>query len=249
MRPLIEIPAADGTAEALIARPDDDGPHPGVLLCMDALGLRPRIQEMADRISSWGYIVLAPNTFYRSGTAAQTAPTTDLRDPHERAAYKSVMAPYLARLDGAAMDADVPYWVTALRAVEGVADGPIGVTGYCMGAQLATRVAGLDPSVAACGGFHGAQVATASPRSPHQHLATARAAFVYGHADGDALMPPEDIARLDDALAAAGLRARTAVYPDAPHGFTMSDTSSYQQAGAERHFDELRQLFDAELDR
>lgn len=247
MRLFTEIPAADGTAEALIARPDDDGPHPGVLLCMDALGLRPRIEEIADRIASWGFVVLAPNTFYRSGTAAQTTPTTDLRDPRERAAYKSVVAPFLARLDGEAMDADVPYWIAALRAVEGVADGPIGVTGYCMGAQLATRAAGLDPSVAACGGFHGAQVATASPQSPHRHLTTARAAFVYGHADQDALMPPEDIARLDDALAAAGLRARTSVYPGAPHGFTMSDTSSYQHAGAERHFDELHELLRSEL--
>ena len=44
--------------------------------------------------------------------------------------------------------------------------------------------------------------------------------------------------------AAAGLEASSAVYPDAPHGFTMSDTSSYQEAGAERHFEELRELFD-----
>ena len=51
MRPFIEIPAADGTAEAIVARPDG-GTHPGVLLWMDAIGLRPRIEEMADRIAS-----------------------------------------------------------------------------------------------------------------------------------------------------------------------------------------------------
>ena len=180
MRPLIEIPAADGTTEAVVARPEGDGPHPGVLLFMDAIGLRPRIEEMADRIASWGYVVLAPNTFYRSGTAAETTPTTDLRDPEERAAYGKVSGAYLAELTGARMEADLPYYVTALRALEGLDAGPIGVTGYCMGARFSTRAAGLEPTVAACGGFHGAELVTPEEDSPHTRLATARAAFVYG---------------------------------------------------------------------
>ncbi|NYF98559.1 dienelactone hydrolase family protein [Janibacter cremeus] len=246
MRPFIEIPAADGTAEAVVARPDR-GAHPGVLLCIDAVGLRERIQDMADRIASWGYVVLAPNTMYRSGTAAETTPSTDLRIPQERAAYGKVIGEYLAPLTGAAIDADLPHYLAALRVLDRVTDGPIGVTGYCMGAKFATRAAGLDPSVAAAGGFHGAAIATSDPDSPHRRLADARAAFVYGHADNDGSNPPEDVARLDAMLAEHGLQARTAVYPDAPHGFTMSDTASYQEAGAERHFAELRELFDASL--
>lgn len=242
MRPLIEIPAADGTAEALVARPDND-PHPGVLLCIDAIGLRPRIEEMADRIASWGYIVLAPNTMYRSGTAAETTPTTDLRIPEERAAYGQVIGRYLAPLTGAAMDADLPHYVSTLRGLEGVSDGPIGVTGYCMGAKFATRCAGLDPTVAACGGFHGAMLATDDADSPHLTLATARAEFVYGHADKDQAMPQESVDLLDRTLADHGLTATTAVYPDAPHGYTMTDTSSHQQAGEDRHWRELRDLF------
>lgn len=247
MRPLIDIPAADGTTEAVVARPEAVGPHPGVLLFMDAIGLRPRIEEMADRIASWGYVVLAPNTFYRSGTAAETTPTTDLRDPEERAAYGKVSSAYLAELTGARMEADLPYYVTALRALEGVDAGPIGVTGYCMGARFSTRAAGLEPTVAACGGFHGAELVTPEEDSPHTRLATARAAFAYGHADRDKLNPAEAIATLEATLDAAGLEASSAVYPDAPHGFTMSDTSSYQEAGAERHFEELRELFDRVL--
>ena len=247
MRPLIEIPAADGTTEAVVARPEAVGPHPGVILFMDAIGLRPRIEEMADRIASWGYVVLAPNTFYRSGTAAETTPTSDLRDPEERAAYGEVSGAYLAELTGARMEADLPYYVTALRALEGVDAGPIGVTGYCMGARFSTRAAGLEPTVAACGGFHGAELVTPEEDSPHTRLATARAAFAYGHADRDKLNPAEAIATLEATLDAAGLEASSAVYPDAPHGFTMSDTSSYQEAGAERHFEELRELFDRVL--
>lgn len=248
MRSLIEIPAADGTAEAVVARPDD-GTHPGVLLCMDAIGLRPRIEEMADRIASWGYVVLAPNTFYRLGTAAETSPPEgmDLTDPEQRAEFGTVSMPRVATLTQEATEADVPHYIAALRSLRGVDDGPIGVTGYCMGAKFATRAACVEPGITAAGGFHGAHLATEEPDSPHLGLGGARAEFLYGHADHDQTNPPEAVARLDAALGEHGLTATTAVYPEAPHGYTMSDTSSYQEAGAERHFAELRELFDRVL--
>ena len=55
-----------------------------VLFIVDAIGLRPRIEEMADRIASWGYTVLAPHVFYRNGAADDLAPTSDLREPQHR---------------------------------------------------------------------------------------------------------------------------------------------------------------------
>ncbi|MEO7061891.1 MAG: dienelactone hydrolase family protein, partial [Lapillicoccus sp.] len=64
---LIEIPVPGGTAEAYVARPES-GSGPGVLFFMDAIGIRPQIVSMCDRIASWGYVVLAPNVFYRDGS-------------------------------------------------------------------------------------------------------------------------------------------------------------------------------------
>ena len=60
-------------------------------------------------------------------------------------------------------------------------------------------------------------------------------------------MQPEAIERLGAALAAAGLTAKNEVYPDAPHGYTMNDTSMYQETGAERSFHELQALLDRTL--
>src|SRR6476619_1707177 len=80
---LVEIPVPDGTAEAYVARPPS-GQGAGVLFFMDAIGLRPRIEEMADRIASWGYVVLAPNVFHRDGRVADLAPTADLTVPENR---------------------------------------------------------------------------------------------------------------------------------------------------------------------
>ena len=81
----------------------------------------------------------------------------------------------------------------------------------------------------------------------YKRQASATAEFVYGHADKDQSMPPESVELLDRALAEHGLTATTAVYPDAPHGYTMTDTSSHQQAGEDRHWRELRELFDRTL--
>jgi carboxymethylenebutenolidase len=65
----VDVTTADGVADAYLTRPDADGPHPAVLFIMDAIGLRPRIEEMADRIAAQGYLVLAPKVFYRAGRA------------------------------------------------------------------------------------------------------------------------------------------------------------------------------------
>jgi carboxymethylenebutenolidase len=66
---LIDVTTRDGIADAYLARPDGEG-HPGVLLVVDAFGLRPQIERMADRISARGFAVLAPNVFYRASRLA-----------------------------------------------------------------------------------------------------------------------------------------------------------------------------------
>lgn len=238
----VEIPVPDGTAEALVGRPDDRA-HPGVLFFMDAIGLRPQIAAMVERIAGWGYVVLAPNVFYRSGRAAELAPTADLREPGEREAFFRHAMGRVNGLTVEKVERDIPAYLRALRGLDGVTPGPVGTTGYCMGARLAVRTSGLDPTVAAVGGFHGGRLATEADDSPHRVLGGARAEFVFGHAADDRSMPPEAVVRLGDALEAAGLTARNDVYPGTVHGYTMADTTPYDEAATERHFAELRELF------
>ncbi|MFE4835967.1 dienelactone hydrolase family protein [Arthrobacter sp. NPDC056691] len=138
--------------------------------------------------------------------------------------------------------------MSALAGLEGVAPGPIGTTGYCMGARLAVRTATSHPDlVAACGGFHGGGLATAEADSPHLKLGNARARFVFGHADHDRSMAPDAVARLGKALQATGLEATNEIYAGAPHGYTMADTAAFDPEATERHFQELRALLDTTL--
>jgi carboxymethylenebutenolidase len=246
----IEIPMPDGgSAEAYVARPasQDQPDLPGVLLFMDAIGLRPQIADMCQRIADWGHVVLAPNVFHRDGRAAELAPTADLRDPGERERFFAVAMPRVGALTPALAEQDIKVYLAALRALPGVTAGPVGATGYCMGARLSVRAANLDEGVAAVGGFHGGGLVTDDPDSPHRGLGGARAEFVFGHADQDGSMPPEAVATLGEALSAAGLRARNEVYEGAAHGYTMADTAMYDEAATERHFAELRALLERRL--
>jgi carboxymethylenebutenolidase len=247
---LIEIEAADGTAQAWLARPEvASSPRPGVLLFGDAFGLRPRIYEMAERIAGWGYVVLAPNVFYRNGRVDEVAPTVDLKAPGERQKLFAEVRPRIDALTPERVLADVSCYLSALRAQDGVSGGPVAVVGYCMGARLAVRAAGAHPDVvAAVGGFHGGGLVTQAPDSPHLSLATARAEFVFGHADHDRSMSPEAVEALGKALADAGLVATNEVYPGAPHGYTMADTAMYDEGAAERHFSALQALLARRLD-
>jgi carboxymethylenebutenolidase len=240
---VIAVPVPGGTAEAWVSRPRGDGPHPGVLLFMDAFGIRPQLEQMAHRIASWGYVVLAPNVFHREGTVAELAPTLDLRSPETREDYVPAAMRRVRRLKPAVAEPDIGSYVEALLDLPDVAEGPIGVTGYCMGARLAVRAACLRPDVvAACGGFHGGRLVTDDEDSPHRGLPRARASFFFGHADRDRSMPPEAIARLDAALDDAGLEHVTEVYAGASHGYTMADTSAYDETAAELHYAALEDL-------
>ncbi|CCH76609.1 putative hydrolase [Nostocoides japonicum T1-X7] len=242
------IDCPDGTAEAWLALPAYAvGPVPGVLFLMDAYGLRPQIATMMERIASWGYAVLAPNLLYRSGSVAEVAPTVDLREPGRRDEVFAQVRPRLAALTPERAAGDHAAYVAALRDLPQVAASGIGLTGYCMGARHALGLACAHPGdVAAVGGWHGGGLATTEPDSPHRGLGSARAAFAFGHAEGDRSMPPEAVERLGAALSEAALTFSNEVFPG-PHGYTMADTSAYSPEADALHWERLEALFAAHL--
>ena len=240
----IELRTADGVADAYLAQPDD-GEHPAVLFIMDAFGLRPRIEEMADRIAERGYVVLAPNVFYRAGRA----PALDLPDPGDPGARSSFMQkvrPLSEQLTPPRLASDGGAYLDYLAEL---APGPVAITGYCMGARLGWGIAAAHPDrVAALAGFHGGGLVTDAPDSPHRSAGHLNAEVYFGHADEDPGMAPEQIAALDRALDEAAVRHLTEVYEGARHGYTMADHRAWNEAACERHFDALFALLERSLE-
>ncbi|MGW4238342.1 dienelactone hydrolase family protein [Streptomyces sp. NPDC004749] len=239
----VEVPTQDGVADAYLAHPDDTARHPAVLLYMDVFGIRPHLRGMADRLAGAGYTVLVPNVFYRDGAA----PLVDLPEFIEAGTRPDIfekLMPIAGALTPELAMRDAGSYLDWLAACPRATDGPVGITGYCMGAVLALRTAGTYPErVAAAAGFHGGNLATEAPDSPHRVADRVTAELYFGHADQDQSLPPEQIRRLEAALDQAGVRHRAEVYTGAHHGYTQADTSAYDVGAAERHWSALLDLF------
>ncbi|MEU6071738.1 MULTISPECIES: dienelactone hydrolase family protein [Streptomyces] len=240
----VDIRTEDGIADAYLAHPGDERPRPAVLFYQDAYGLRPHLRSMADRLAAAGYTVLVPNVFYRHGRT----PVIDLPefiDPGADPTIWERIGPIVQSLTPDLVERDAGAYLRWLADSPLVADGPVAVTGYCMGARLALLTAGTHPDrIAAAAGFHGGRLATATPDSPHLVAEHITAELYFGHADQDPSLPEEQIERLENTLTAAGVRHRCEVYPGADHGYTQADTPAYDRKADERHWVALLDLLD-----
>jgi len=240
---MVDVPTEDGVADSYLVVPEGPGPHPGVLIFMDAFGLRPRLEEMADRIAERGYAVLVPNLFYRGGRA----PLIDLsgiNDAERRGTLFEHLVPMIRGLSAELVANDTVAYLDFLAAQDGVDPGPVVIVGYCMGGMNALRaIEALPDRIKALASFHGGRLATDAPDSPHLQVGKITGEAYFGHAANDGSMSKDQIEVLEQALDQAGVTHTSEVY-DAPHGFTMSDTAMYDQAGEQRHWVSLFALLD-----
>jgi carboxymethylenebutenolidase len=240
----VDITTSDGTADAYLTYPDDHAAHPAVLLYTDAFGIRPSLMRMADQLAGHGYTVLVPNVLYRHGCAPVVELPAHITGTRRLTLLRR-LSPLMAELTPERAMRDAGTYLSWLTACPQATAGPIGVTGYCMGAALALRTAGTFPDqVAAAAGFHGGNLATDAPDSPHLVASQVTAELYFGHADQDPSMPPEQIERLDKTLALNGIRYQADVYSGAQHGYTQADTDQYNTEAAARHWTMLLALLD-----
>jgi carboxymethylenebutenolidase len=233
----IEVKTPEGSADAYLTRPDDGRAHPGVLLLVDAFGLRPQIEQMADRIAAGGYVVLAPNVFYRHGKAPVVS-LDGLDDPERRGDVIGRVMPLMKELTTERIVADGSAYLD--RLTDEADGGPVAVTGYCMGGRLGWRIAAAYPDrVDGLGCFHTGGLVTDDEDSAHLSAGEIDAELFLGFADNDKSATPEQIATVEGALTRAGATFTAEVFADAEHGYTMADTPAYDEASAERHYDEL----------
>ncbi|OAZ96303.1 dienelactone hydrolase family protein [Halomonas sp. G11] len=242
----IEIPAADGTIDAHIFTPGNaEGPCPAVILFTDIGGLRPCYHEKAQQIANNGYAVLMPNVYYRDVSGAVVPEGKSFRDPDVR----PTLLAYAKHLTPEAQSRD---FVALLDGIDNAAEfenGRMAVVGYCMTGAFALRMAAEHPNrVAAAAGFHSARLAEADdPNSPVHVVGNIEGRVYFGHADQDELLPPDQIARMDAALATAGVHFTTELYKGAAHGFTAKDAPSFNATAYELHLKRLALLLEETL--
>jgi len=245
----IRIETEDGVATVGLfaanpAAPDGRNatPRPGVILYMDAFGPRPALDTMAERLADAGYVVLVPDLFYRAGKYGPYDTHTAFNNEATRAEIMGMMqttTQALTERDGAA-------FLAALT--EAGATGKIGTVGYCLGGGRALTAAAAYPDrIAAAASFHGGNLASDAPDSPHLRAGSIAGKVYVGSAGVDRSFPPAQSARLAEALREAGLDHVIENYVGMEHGWTVPDHSVFNQAGAERHWKRLLGFFDEAL--
>ena len=242
----VVVPTPDGPCPATLHLPADGLPVPAAILYTDAAGPRAVFREAADRLAAGGYAVLVPDPYHRHGQWRPFDAATVFSDPAERARLMEMATGVTA--DMTVRDAEGLLAFLAGRPE--VSGSRVGTFGYCMGGRSALVVAARFPDrVAAAASFHGGNLAAEDdPESPAALADRLRAAVYVAAAQDDRAFPPEQYARLEAALAAAGVEYTMETYP-AAHGFAVPDNGTFDAAAHERHWQALTALFGAHLPR
>jgi carboxymethylenebutenolidase len=250
----VEIRTPDGTCDAAFVHPAT-GSHPAVVIWPDAFGLRPSMREIAKRLATAGYSVLVPNPFYRVAKAPvfEDASNFNFGDPAQRSKLTPLMGSINA--EGAAERDATAFiaWLDAQRQVDRTKK--VGTQGYCMGGALVVRTAAAASNrVGAGASFHGGGLVTPNPSSPHLLAPKIKARMYFGVAANDDAQQPDAKTKLKEAFDAAKVPAEVEVYPQAQHGWCVSDMPKqpngqpiYNQPDAERAWGKLLALYKAGL--
>jgi carboxymethylenebutenolidase len=209
----IDVDGPDGRFSGYAALPPS-GRGPGLLLLQEIFGVNEHIRCVADQYALDGFVVLAPDLFWREGHCIALG--YEGADRERANALKNALEPEQTWRD---LEASLH----TLRARPEVS-GRVGALGYCLGGRLAFNAAaslGIDAAVAYYGGGIQDELALAGQiRCPIQ--------FHYG--EQDAHIPPAAVEAVRQAM--ADTDAEVHVYPGAGHGFNCWARASYHPASA-----------------
>ena len=230
----VSIVTPDGTADAFFVTPAK-GRHAAVLIWPDILGLRDSFKDKGRQLARAGYAALVVNHYYRSAKAPVLPTGASFTDPAVRAA----IAPYGKALSPATYASDGKAFVAWLDRQAQVDPGrKIGTVGHCMTGGATIRTAAASDRIGVAASMHGGGLVSDAPDSPHKLIGATKAALLIAIAQNDDARDPGSKDALRSACGTASRASQTCeieVYP-ANHGWTVTDSPSYDAAQAERAF-------------
>jgi len=231
----VNIKTPDGQCDAYFVAPSS-GASAAVLVWPDIFGLRPAFRQMGKRLAESGYAVLVINPFYRT----KKAPTA----PNGAATPIPDVLPLAQSLNATTHVTDAKAFTAWLDGRSEVSKTrKMGTIGYCMGGPMVMRTAAAVPNrVGAACTFHGGNLVTKNPDSPHLLIPQMKASFLIAVAENDDMREPDSKTVLKDEFAKAKLPAEIEVYP-AAHGWCPPDTQVYNKDAAEKAWGRMMALF------
>ncbi|WP_291510331.1 dienelactone hydrolase family protein [Acidithiobacillus sp.] len=203
---------------AWYAHPTSPGPHPAVLVFIEAFGVNEHFRELAERLAKAGYCAVVPDIYHGkvydyTDFDGAIGHLRTLKDDQVMTEAQTAVASILQRPE---------------------VRGPrVGVLGFCMGGRYAFLAnAELGERVAATVAFYGGGIAPDKdpagrpPLLGHVDKMQAPLLLLYGAEDQS--IAPEEHGRIATALSTARKRYTLTVFPGAPHGFFSDRRDSYR---------------------
>lgn len=211
----VTVTAADGGKfKAYVAKPPK-GSGPGLVLCQEIFGVNQHIRDLADHYAEEGYVVIAPDLFWRLKPGVELGGTdADLPEAFG----------YYQKFDVDTSIKDIAAAVTALRAMP-ECKGKVGAVGFCLGgllAYLAAASAGVDCAV----GYYGVGI--------EKRLGDAgkiKVPLVLHFAGEDKYVPPEAVEQIRKSFAGRDA-VEIYVYPGVDHAFNNPGRASFNKAAS-----------------
>ena len=215
----VELPVADGSRmAAYTARPEEAGPHPGLLLFQEAFGVNHHIRSVCDRFAAEGYVVIAPEMFHRTAPPGFEGSYTDF----------PAMMPHYQAVTTQTAEMDIKAAHDWLRSHAKVRANQISSVGFCMGGRLSFLANSVVPLLRAAVSFYGGGITPAlldrasRPQGP--------LLLIWGGLDKH--IPPEQRKAVTDALSAAQKAYVNVEFSAAGHGFFCDERAAYEPHSA-----------------
>lgn len=232
----------DGDCPTHVLTPAGNGSWPAIIFYMDAGGIRPALISMAQRLADAGYIVLLPDLFYRYGSYGPFVPREVFAGD-----FRAILGPLMITTGNDKAAEDTGALLAYLDTRSDMINRKVGAVGFCMGGGMAIAAAGTYPDrFAAVASFHGGNLATDTPTSPHRFAPKLKAEVYIAAAENDGSYPPDMAKRFETALTEAGVHFSAETYP-AAHGWMKPDFPVYDHAAAERGWSAMLAIFDRNL--
>jgi carboxymethylenebutenolidase len=205
---MVTYPANGSETTGYLARPEGDGPFPGVVVIQEWWGLNDDIKDIARRFANEGYAALAPDLYH--GTVAGE-PDTAMQLARSLAWENALK--------------DLSATVRYLKS-QPFSSGKVGAVGYCMGGGLAFRLACNTNDLDAVNVYYGR-----TPPEDEVRNLSCPVLGIYGGADRG--IPPEAVRDTERLLEQHGKQCETMIYPDAPHSFFNAGEAHRPEAAAD----------------
>ncbi len=230
--------------ECYLARPEGEGPWPGVILFMEIFGINRHIQDVAERLAGEGYVVMAINYYHR------TTPNLELgysdSDVEQGQTHKR-------KTNREGVLADVKEAISYLNSRDDVTPkNQFGTIGFCFGGHVG-YIATTRPEIVATACYYGGGIAVTSPGENPDNPATVsytpqiKGEILCFFGGNDPLIPQEHTETIENALRDSAISHRVIRYPGVGHGFNCEARESYHAAAALDAWGKTLHLFESRL--